>query len=182
MSTNKIKQFQNLIWDYYAANRRDFPWRYIEDPYYVLVSEVMLQQTQTFRVESKFMQFVNTFPSIKDLANASWPDVLLAWQGLGYNSRAKRLQQTAQKIVNEFNSIVPSSPELLITLPGIGPYTAASISTFAYIQPTVFVETNIRAVFIIIFFQGKRKSRMLTFCRLLKRLQMKLIHDLGIMH
>lgn len=157
MNNLEIKRFQQHVWDYYAHNRRGFPWRYVEDPYYVLVSEVMLQQTQTFRVEVKFTQFMNKFFSINALAIATWPEVLLAWQGLGYNSRAKRLHQTAQAIVAEYDGNVPASQELLIKLPGIGPYTAASICAFAYNQPTVFVETNIRAVFIHHFFPGQEK-------------------------
>lgn len=157
MHDSSIEQFRQLIWDFYEKNRRDFPWRYVENSYYVLLSEVMLQQTQTFRVESKFIQFINKFPSINSLAQASWPDVLLAWQGLGYNSRAKRLHLTAQKIMAEFNGVVPTCPEILITMPGIGPYTASSICAFAFNKPTVFVETNIRAVYIYHFFPGKEK-------------------------
>lgn len=157
MNSSDIKAFQQTIWDYFSANRRDFPWRYVEDPYYILVSECMLQQTQTFRVEQKFIRFMQTFPTINVLATASWPEVLLAWQGLGYNSRAKRLHQTAQIITSDFFGQIPASPEMLIQMPGIGPYTAASICAFAFNQPTIFVETNIRAVFIYHFFSGKEK-------------------------
>ena len=85
----EICTFKQLIWDYYAAHRREFSWRYVEDPYYVVVSEIMLQQTQTFRVEPKFMQFIEQFPTWTDLAQASWPDLLLAWQGLGYDTSSK---------------------------------------------------------------------------------------------
>jgi A/G-specific adenine glycosylase len=146
-----------LVWDYYASHRREFPWRYVEDPYYILVSEIMLQQTQTYRVEPKFISFVKLFPSWQALASASWPDVLLAWQGLGYNSRAKRLHEAAKRIVVEFNGQVPDDPEILKTFPGIGPNTAGSICAFAFNKPALFVETNIRAVFIYHFFPGKGK-------------------------
>lgn len=157
MDIPDIEHFRKMIWDFYAVNRRDFQWRYVEDPYWVLVSEIMLQQTQTFRVEPKFKEFMSKFPSVDALASACWPDVLLAWQGLGYNSRAKRLQQTAQIIVANFGGCVPADSELLIAMPGIGPYTAASVCAFAFNKPTIFVETNIRAVFIYHFFQGKEK-------------------------
>ena len=93
----EVSAFKQLIWEYYADYRRDFPWRYVEDPYYVVVSEIMLQQTQTFRVEPKFKQFIERFPTWATLASASWPDVLVAWQGLGYNSRAKRLHEIAKR-------------------------------------------------------------------------------------
>jgi len=157
ISNQEVLVFQQLIWDYYAANRRDFPWRYVDDPYYVVVSEIMLQQTQTYRVEPKFKQFVERFPIWTDMASASWPDVLITWQGLGYNSRAKRLHEIAKRIVSEFNGRVPDTPDILVTFPGIGPNTAGSICAFAYNKPTIFVETNIRAVFIHHFFPGKDK-------------------------
>lgn len=162
MSTEIITQqeicsFKQLVWDYYAANRRDFPWRYTDDPYYVVISEVMLQQTQTYRVEPKFISFMKSFPTWQMLASASWPEVLLAWQGLGYNSRAKRLHGTAQRICADFNGTVPHDPEILKTFSGIGPNTAGSIAAFAFNKPAIFVETNIRAVFIYHFFPGKEK-------------------------
>lgn len=153
----ELRRFKELIWDYYAANRRHFPWRYIEDPYYILVSEIMLQQTQTFRVEPKFITFTERFPTLPDLAFASWPDVLIAWQGLGYNSRAKRLHDMAKRIMLEFDGNVPDDPEILKTFSGIGPNTAGSICAFAFNKPTIFVETNIRAVFIYHFFPGQDK-------------------------
>ena len=98
----------------------NFPWRYVEDPYYIVVSEIMLQQTQTFRVGPKFTQFIERFPTWQSLADASWPDVLIAWQGLGYNSRAKRLHEIAKRIIGEFAGRVPDAPEVLVTFPGIG--------------------------------------------------------------
>jgi A/G-specific adenine glycosylase len=157
LSRQEICSFKQLVWDYYEANRRDFSWRYIEDPYYVVVSEIMLQQTQTYRVEPKFKYFVERFPTWQDLASASWPEVLLAWQGLGYNSRAKRLHEIAKRICVEFNGNVPDNPEVLETFSGIGPNTAGSICAFAFNKPTLFIETNIRAVYIYHFFPGKEK-------------------------
>jgi A/G-specific adenine glycosylase len=155
VTQHEIFVFRQIIWDYYALNRREFPWRYVEDPYYIVVSEIMLQQTQTYRVERKFVSFIEQFPSWHALAFASWPEVLLAWQGLGYNSRAKRLHETAKRIIAEFDGNVPNDPDILKTFSGIGPNTAASICSFAYNRPTIFVETNIRAVFIYHFFPGK---------------------------
>jgi A/G-specific adenine glycosylase len=157
LSQQEICAFRQLIWDHYATNRREFPWRYVEDPYYVVVSEIMLQQTQTYRVEPKFISFVQQFPTWQALVAASWPEVLLAWQGLGYNSRAKRLHDMARRICTEFNGSVPDDPAILETFSGIGPNTAGSICAFAFNKPTLFVETNIRAVFIFHFFPGKEK-------------------------
>ena len=157
ISQQEVSSFKQLIWDYYAANRREFPWRYVEDPYYIVVSEIMLQQTQTFRVGPKFNQFIERFPTWQSLADASWPDVLIAWQGLGYNSRAKRLHEIAKRIMGEFEGRVPDAPDILVTFPGIGINTAGSICAFAFNRPTIFAETNIRAVFIYHFFPGQEK-------------------------
>ena len=145
--------FIHTIKAYYAENKRIFAWRDIENPYYVFISEVMLQQTQTQRVITKFEQFITVFPRIEDLAAAPLSTVLGVWQGLGYNRRAKFLHQAAQQIVSQHKGVVPNSPELLLQLPGIGAATAASIAAFAYNTPTVFIETNIRAVYIHFFFK-----------------------------
>lgn len=152
LEPHEIVAFRQFIWGFYAQNQRAFPWRYSEDPYYVLVSEIMLQQTQTFRVGPKFLQFINLFPTVHDLASASWPQVLGAWQGLGYNSRAKRLHSTAQRVVNTYGGALPADPSVLETFDGIGKATAASICAFAFNKPTIFIETNIRAVYIYHFF------------------------------
>lgn len=144
--------FQDLVWSYYHNNKRDFAWRNTTDPYEILVSEIMLQQTQTHRVIHKFTEFVSTFLTIEDLANASLQQVLSVWQGLGYYRRAYYLHQAAQTIVKEHHGLVPADPTILQTLPGIGVNTAGSICAFAYNMPTVFVETNIRAVFIHHFY------------------------------
>ena len=153
----EIAKFRPIIWDFYKNNQRFFAWRYNEDPYHIVVSEIMLQQTQTYRVEPKFDAFVKRFPSWQDLAYASWPKVLTAWQGLGYNSRAKRLHDIAKRIVEQYQGILPQDPDILVTFPGIGPNTAGSICAFAFNRPTVFAETNIRAVFIYHFFPGQEK-------------------------
>jgi A/G-specific adenine glycosylase len=131
---------------------RDFPWRHTNDPYRILVSEVMLQQTQTARVVSKYLEFIERFPDICALARAGVAEVLTAWQGLGYNRRALALHRTAGIIYGDFGGLVPREKETLLALPGIGPYTAAAIRAFAFGQPDVLLETNIRTVFIHEFF------------------------------
>jgi A/G-specific adenine glycosylase len=152
-----IQSFKEFIWDFYALNKRDFPWRFVEDPYKVFVSEIMLQQTQTYRVIAKYEQFVATFATFDDLATASLRDVLSVWQGLGYNRRGKYLHESAQLIVNKHNSMLPSDPSILVQFPGIGPATAASMVAFAYNVPTIFIETNIRTVFIHSFFNREKE-------------------------
>ena len=149
--------FQKLIYDYYAENKRVFAWRDTDNPYYVIVSEIMLQQTQTFRVIDKFERFVQVLPTFEALAQAPFSVVLLLWKGLGYNRRARYLQQIAQKIVTEHAGILPRDVKILETFPGIGPATARSIATFAYNQPEVFIETNIRTVFLHHFFPNIKK-------------------------
>ena len=152
-----MNTFKKTIWDYYQNNKRIFAWRDVENPYYVLVSEIMLQQTQTYRVEPKFDQFITMFPTIKDLAQAPLRAVLFAWQGLGYNRRAIALKKAAQIILEQHNGMLPSDPDLLQELPGIGPNTAGSLCAFAYNKPVTFIETNIRTVFIHHFFPNQDK-------------------------
>ncbi len=147
----KLQLFVDTIWSYYALNKRTFPWRDIDDPYHVVVSEIMLQQTQTYRVIPKYEAFVSQFPTFESLAQAPLRDLLVAWQGLGYNRRALALQATAQRIVKEFGGVLPDDPAILETFPGIGPATAGSICAFAFNNPTIFIETNIRTVYIHFF-------------------------------
>lgn len=140
--------------------RREMPWRQIGadgtiEPYIVLVSEIMLQQTQVGRVLPKFEAFVRQFPSVSELARASLADVLRAWSGLGYNRRAKYLRQAAQMIVRDFGGRFPTTVQELSKLPGVGVNTAGAIIAYAYNQPTVFIETNIRTVYIHHFFHDQ---------------------------
>ncbi|MFC1870634.1 A/G-specific adenine glycosylase [Candidatus Dependentiae bacterium] len=150
-----LSNFKETIWNYYRVHGRDFAWRNVNDPYKVFISEVMLQQTQTKRVIAKYEQFLIEFSSFEMLAAASLRDVLTVWQGLGYNRRGKFLHEAAQIVIRNHNGILPNNPDLLIALPGIGPATAASICAFVFNKPTVFIETNIRAVFLHFFFKGK---------------------------
>lgn len=150
--SQKIAQFQRTVWDYYRHSKRTMPWRKESTPYFVLVSELMLQQTQVARVHAKFATFIREFPTLADLAAAPLGDVLAAWIGLGYNRRAKFLWQAAQAVVRDFGGEVPRSQKELTSLPGIGQNTAGAILAYAFNEPTVFIETNIRTVFIHHFF------------------------------
>ncbi len=150
-----IELFRKLIYDYYYVHGRRFAWRETTQPYHIVVSEVMLQQTQTDRVKEKFEQFITALPTFQALAQASVRDVITLWQGLGYNRRALALHKIAQKVMDEHNGLLPSSPEILATFPGLGPNTAGSVCAFAFNLPTIFIETNIRAVYIHCFFQQK---------------------------
>lgn len=152
-----IREFQKIIWQHYAAHGRLFDWRGVDDPYKVFISEVMLQQTQTARVAVKYPEFINRFPDFAALAQAPLKEVLLAWQGMGYNRRGMYLHRAAQIIMTNHQGILPNDPIILDSLPGIGAATAASICAFAFNRPTVFIETNIRAVFIHFFFHGREK-------------------------
>lgn len=147
--------FQKFIWDFYRTQGRPFAWRNSDNPYHIVVSEIMLQQTQTYRVEPKFEQFLGAFTTWHSLASAPLRDVLAVWQGLGYNRRGIALHNIAKKVVNEFNGQLPDDPEVLVNFPGIGKATAGSICAFAFNKPTVFIETNIRAVLIYCFFNDQ---------------------------
>jgi A/G-specific adenine glycosylase len=155
ISERQIARFREHILAWFFANGRDLPWRHTGDPYHILVSEIMLQQTQVGRVAQKYPEFLSAFPACHDLAVAPLPAVLAAWQGMGYNRRAIALSSCARTIEERHGGVVPRDPEVLATLPGIGAATAGSIAAFAYNLPVVFIETNIRRVFIHHFFTGR---------------------------
>lgn len=148
LNSQDIELFRQKIFDFYQLNKRCFPWRETSDRYAVMVSEIMLQQTQADRVVGKFMAWMERFPDIDSLASASLRDVLALWSGLGYNSRGQRLQSCAKVIMADFGGVVPSSPEELKTLPGIGEYTCRSIPVFADNLDAAAVDTNIRRIII----------------------------------
>lgn len=150
------EHFQETIWQKGRELYRDMPWREDTRPYYVLVSELMLQQTQVDRVIPKFNAFIAAFPNEQTLAKASLADVLMLWQGLGYNRRAKYLHDAAKMIINVYDGIFPATYETLKTLPGVGPNTAGAIMTYAYNQPVVFIETNVRTVYFEHFFANRQ--------------------------
>lgn len=148
-----IKRFKKIVNDYYHTFGRDLPWRKTTSAYHVLVSEVMLQQTQVQRVLVKYPEFIARFPDISSLSKSTVKEVLSVWSGMGYNRRALFLRQIAIIVMEQYNGKIPKSPSLLDLLPGIGPATASSICAFAYNRPVVFIETNIRRVFIHHFFK-----------------------------
>lgn len=148
-------KFQEIIIDFYRKNKRKLVWREKVTPYNVFISEIMLQQTQVARVEKKFPEFIKKFPDFKSLANTSIRNILAVWQGMGYNRRALYLKQAAEIITTKYRGKVPKNMELLNKLPGIGNATANSIVVFTYNIPLIFIETNIRRVFIHFFFSDK---------------------------
>jgi A/G-specific adenine glycosylase len=141
-----IQSVRQALLDWYERHSRDLPWRRTRDPYYVLVSEIMLQQTQVDRVLPKYHAFLERFPTLADLAAAAPGDVIRAWAGLGYNRRALNLQRTAQAVLNEHGGKFPQTPDELQRLPGIGPYTAGAVACFAFERDVAFMDTNIRRV------------------------------------
>lgn len=147
-----IRSFRKLVLDHYRDHGRDLLWRRTTDPYRILVSEIMLQQTQVERVNVKYPAFIAAFPDVHSLAGSPLSDVLAVWQGMGYNRRAISLQKCARLVVEEYDGTLPQDPEILAIFPGIGRATAASICAFAFNTPVVFIETNIRRVFIHFFF------------------------------
>src|SRR3989304_492251 len=155
LTSEEVRKFRNMIYRYYRKHGRNLPWRLTLNPYRILVSEIMLQQTQVQRVMGKYEQFTRKFPGFPSLASAPLRLILKEWQGLGYNRRAIALKRIAQKVMKEFRGNLPASVETLITFPGIGRATASSIAAFAFHEPTGFIETNIRRVFIHSFFHDK---------------------------
>lgn len=154
-----VDRFRQQIYGFYQDHGRQMPWRETADPYHILVSEIMLQQTQVERVALKYEPFITAFPDVASLAQAPLTEILLRWQGLGYNRRALALQRIAQRLVTEFQGKLPASVETLRTLPGIGAATAGALAAFAFNQPVVFIETNIRRVFLHCFFGDQSSIR-----------------------
>lgn len=150
-----IEGLRALVWDHYAARARSFPWRETRDPWLVLVSEVMLQQTQTDRIAKRYPGFIEHYPTPEALASASVEELLGDWKGLGYNRRGLNLKRAAQMIVDRHGGEVPQEDDALRSLPGVGPYTAAAVRAFAFGEPVVLIETNIRRLFLYVFFAGE---------------------------
>ena len=144
-----------MVYAHFKKAGRKFPWRSTRDPYKILVSEVMLQQTQVKRVLVFYAEFMRHFPTVHVLAKAPLADVLRAWQGLGYNRRAKLLRDAAKLLVEQYGGKFPKNEQFLEGLPGIGPYTARAVMAFAFNKPVVFIETNIRTVFLHHFFKNR---------------------------
>ncbi|MCF8216215.1 MAG: Fe-S cluster assembly protein HesB [Chlorobium sp.] len=143
-----IGPFREKVFAFFSENRRSFPWRETTDRYAIMVSEIMLQQTQAERVIPKYTAWIDRFPDVATLSYAPLREVLSLWSGLGYNSRGQRLQLCARAIVERFDGIVPATPSELKTLPGIGDYTCRSIPVFADNLDAAAVDTNIRRIII----------------------------------
>ena len=152
LTREEILAFREEVYRHYREHKRNFPWRETTDPYSILVSEVMLQQTGVDRVRVYYPRFIAVFPAFSFLAGAPLADVLRVWKGLGYNRRAQNLRRTACIVEEEFSGVLPPDEKILSTLPGIGRTTAAAILAFAFNLPSVLVETNIRRLFLHRFF------------------------------
>ncbi len=155
--TSSRDEFRTRVLALGEEHYRDMPWRHISDAYGVLVSEVMLQQTQVARVMERWPRFMAKFPTVDALAAADTAEVLAQWQGMGYNRRALNLKRACEQVSAERAGILPVSTEELMALPGIGPATAAGVVAFAYDRPAVYLETNVRTVFIHEFFADAPK-------------------------
>lgn len=143
---DKGQWLQKRLLAWYSKHQRDLPWRKTHNPYNILVSEIMLQQTQVDRVIPKYLAFLKKFPTLPKLAKAQQGKVIAAWSGLGYNRRARNLHQLAIKVMREYGGVLPRTPQSLQELPGIGPYTAAAVACFAFGAPVALVEVNVRRV------------------------------------
>lgn len=158
LSPKKIRAFRTCVSVFYKKNRRALPWRDTHRAYDIFISEMMLQQTQVDRVLKKYTPFLKKFPSFSSLKNAPVSEVLAAWSGLGYNRRALYLKKTATRIVEKYGGRLPFERHILETFPGIGRGTSGALSAFVFNAPVVFVETNIRRVFIHYFFRNTKRK------------------------
>ena len=157
-SSSQIRQFQRHVFSWWEKNKRDLPWRHTNDPYKILISEVMLQQTQVSRVLPKYREFLQTFPTVAALAAAPPARIIQAWKGMGYNRRALYLGRMAKTIMTKHHGRFPSTEKELVGLPGIGRYTARAVLVFAFRQQVAMVDTNIRQIIQHYFFEGVPQS------------------------
>lgn len=154
-----VRKFRTLVYRFYRKNARStLPWRNTTDPYHILVSEVMLQQTQIERVLSKYPEFITKYPDLRSLARSRVRALYAVWQGLGYNRRALALKEIAKTVIRPpYHGRIPGDVQELMKLPFVGQSTAGAVAAFAFNQPSVFIETNIRRVFIHFFFQTEKR-------------------------
>ena len=157
LSHQEIQKFQRKIFSWWTENRRDLPWRHTHDPYKIMVSEVMLQQTQVFRVIPKYAEFVEAYPTVTALAHAKTADILVLWKGMGYNRRALYLKRAAEAVWEAHKGVFPVSESELVKLAGIGTYTARAILVFAFKQDIAMVDTNIRKIITHFFFKDAKQ-------------------------
>ncbi|MBT3268193.1 A/G-specific adenine glycosylase [Candidatus Poribacteria bacterium] len=151
LTPDQKAECQRRLLEWYGRAKRDLPWRDVDDPYAVLVSEMMLQQTQVATAIPYFERFMATFPTISDLASAHADDVLHCWQGLGYYSRARNLHRAAIRAVDGFDGELPDTVEELRSLPGVGPYTAGAVASIAFRKPAPVVDANVARVLARVF-------------------------------
>lgn len=142
----QASEFRRRLLRWFRRHGRDLPWRRTRDPYHIVVSEFMLQQTQVSRVEAYYHRFLERYPSIEALAAAPVATVRETWQGLGYYRRAANLHRLAQAVVADHRGVVPDDPAALMRLPGVGPYTAGAVACFAFEKATAAVDTNVARV------------------------------------
>ena len=146
-----MTDFSILIQDWYRLNKRDLPWRESESPYNIWISEIILQQTQVKQGLSYYYKFIEQYPNITDLANAKEDEVLRLWQGLGYYSRARNMHYAASQVLINFNGVFPTSHKDILSLKGVGDYTAAAVSSIAYNLPHAVVDGNVYRVLSRVF-------------------------------
>ncbi len=154
----QLIKFRDIVLKEGSKLYRTMPWRETRDPFHILLSEVMLQQTQVERVVGYYEKFIDKYPLVKDLAMAPLSEVIHMWSGLGYNRRAKWLHESAQKIMNDFDGKLPGNIENLTSLPGIGRNTAAAICVYGFGKTENYIETNIRTVYIYHLFTDDREA------------------------
>jgi A/G-specific adenine glycosylase len=159
LDAKHVRQFQQRLLRWYRRHGRDLPWRRTRDPYRILVSEVMLQQTQVERVLSYYGPFLKRYPSIETLAASTEPEVREAWDGLGYYARARNLHRTAQEVTDKHGGRIPAEPHLIRRLPGIGRYTAGAVLSFAYHKDAAILDTNAARVLTRVFGVRGRGSK-----------------------
>lgn len=158
VTSAKISAFRDMIFSWWQEHKRDLPWRHTRDPYRILVSEVMLQQTQVARVLLKYEEFLRAFPDVYALSTATTAHVLRLWRGMGYNRRALYLKKTAEAIVGSYGGKFPQSEQELRKLPGLGVYTTRALLVFAFNQHVAMVDTNIRKIITHFFFHDRKQS------------------------
>jgi A/G-specific adenine glycosylase len=174
-SDRRISAFRRLVFGHYRClGRHDLPWRGTRDPYRILVSEMMLQQTQVPRVLEKYGPFLDEFPDIRSLSHAPLRRVLRSWNGLGYNRRALNLRSAALETIHRFGGRIPQDYDALLTLPGVGRATAGAVCAFAFGEAHPFVETNIRTVFLHHFFPGEE---LVSDARIMQLVECTLYYD-----
>ena len=157
LDPQQVRHFQRRLIRWYGRHGRDLPWRHTRDPYRILVSEVMLQQTQVERVLDYYPRFLRRYPSLEALAESSELEVREAWEGLGYYARARNLHRTARQVTVEHAGRLPDDPAAITRLPGIGRYTAGAVLSFAFGRDAAIVDTNAARVLTRVF--ALRRSR-----------------------